>query len=322
MGGSRRLIRELALAAAVMSLAACASSTPKGPALPQSGYYKIGKPYQVKGVWYYPKEDYGYDETGIASWYGPGFHQERTANGEIFDQDELTAAHKTLPMPSLVRVTNLDNGRSLVVRINDRGPFYPGRIIDLSRRSAQLLGVVEKGTAKVRVTVLPEESKAIAAAAKAGQPTSAIAVASVTGVDGDPAPRAAPRMSVEVDGAPVKAKPVKAEQPSVVEAVATVPGVVKEGRFLPSAQVAQLKASDGQSIYIQVGAFARQTNAQAVKSKLAGIATATITPKRTADGDVVNRVRLGPFASVDQADAMLNKVIASGIVDDPKVIVE
>ena len=123
------------------------------PPVPK-GRYKVGTPYQIKNVWYYPKIDYEYDETGIASWYGPNFHQKMTANGEIFDQNAITAAHRTLPMPSVVRVTNLENGRSLVVRINDRGPFAHGRIIDLSRRSAQLLGFVRKGTAKTRVQIL------------------------------------------------------------------------------------------------------------------------------------------------------------------------
>ena len=137
------------------------------PPVPK-GRYKVGTPYQIKNVWYYPKIDYEYDETGIASWYGPNFHQKLTANGEIFDQNAITAAHRTLPMPSVVRVTNLENGRSLVVRINDRGPFAHGRIIDLSRRSAQLLGFVRKGTAKTRVQILVAESKAIAQRAKGG----------------------------------------------------------------------------------------------------------------------------------------------------------
>jgi rare lipoprotein A len=126
------------------------------------GEYKIGKSYQVNGEWYTPREDYSYDETGLASWYGPGFHGKQTANGEAFDSNELTAAHRTLPMPSLVRVTNLENGRSIVVRINDRGPFANGRIIDLSRRGAQLLGFQAAGVAKVRVAVLEPESRALA----------------------------------------------------------------------------------------------------------------------------------------------------------------
>src|SRR5262245_27499003 len=88
--------------------------------------YKIGDPYQIGGVWYYPKVDYTYDQTGIASWYGPGFDGKATANGEIYDQNALTAAHNTLPLPTVVRVTNLENGRAIELRINDRGPFAHG----------------------------------------------------------------------------------------------------------------------------------------------------------------------------------------------------
>jgi rare lipoprotein A len=145
-------------------LAACAGQPERvatgakpAPAKPAMPGVKIGKPYQVFGVTYYPEDDRAYEKVGIASWYGPTFHEKATANGEVYNQDDVTAAHKTLPMPSWVEVTNLDNGRKLVVRINDRGPFVDGRIIDLSRRSAQLLGVDGPGLAKVRVKrVFPE----------------------------------------------------------------------------------------------------------------------------------------------------------------------
>jgi rare lipoprotein A len=145
------------------SLCACASVAPnaryparsadlaklppaKGPAT-----YKTGEPYQVGGIWYVPHEQPDYDETGVASWYGEAFNQKATADGEIFDMNGFSAAHTTLPLPSLVEVTNLDNGRKLVVRVNDRGPFVGGRIIDLSHAAAQELGYAEKGLAKVRV---------------------------------------------------------------------------------------------------------------------------------------------------------------------------
>lgn len=134
----------------------------------ERGTYKIGKPYQVAGLWYHPREDFGYIETGTASWYGPDFQGEQTANGETYDMNALTAAHRTLQMPSIARVTNLDNGRSVVVRINDRGPFARDRIIDVSRRAAQMLGFEGRGTAQVRVEVLPEESRRIAELAKSG----------------------------------------------------------------------------------------------------------------------------------------------------------
>ena len=94
---------------------------------PTPGRYKVGDPYQINGVWYYPKVDYDYRETGIASWYGPKFDGGQTANGEVFDMNGISAAHRTLPLPSIVRVTNLENGRSLKVRVNDRGPFARGR---------------------------------------------------------------------------------------------------------------------------------------------------------------------------------------------------
>jgi rare lipoprotein A len=119
---------------------------PKG-----GGTYKIGSPYRVAGRWYVPREEPGYDRAGMASWYGPGFHGRRTANGEIYDQDALTAAHPTLPIPSYAWVTNLANGRTLLVRINDRGPYAHDRIIDLSRAVARALSAEQQGVARVRV---------------------------------------------------------------------------------------------------------------------------------------------------------------------------
>jgi rare lipoprotein A len=115
------------------------------------GRYKVGKPYQVAGVWYVPAEQPGYDAVGTASWYGEAFHGKATANGEAFDMHLASAAHATLPLPCIVEVTNLENDRSVQVRVNDRGPFKPGRIIDVSRQAADQLGFIRQGTAKVRV---------------------------------------------------------------------------------------------------------------------------------------------------------------------------
>lgn len=119
---------------------------PKG-----EGYYKVGKPYTIAGKRYVPQENPHYSEEGIASWYGRDFHGRLTANGEIFDMNSLSAAHKTLPMPSYVRVTNLNNERSVIVRVNNRGPFVDNRLIDLSYHTAELLGFNTKGLARVRV---------------------------------------------------------------------------------------------------------------------------------------------------------------------------
>ena len=151
--------------AALLLLGACAAHTPRPAPVRASGGIKIGQPYTVLGKTYVPADDRGYDVTGIASWYGPTFHGLSTANGETYDQDGLTAAHKTLPMPSYVQVRNLDNGRVLTVRINDRGPFVDGRIIDLSRKSAQLLGVDRPGTARVRVRRVFPDGTTVAALA-------------------------------------------------------------------------------------------------------------------------------------------------------------
>jgi len=160
----------LAAAAALPLLVACEAFRQPSDDLPQHMQfgrdalgklvtnYKVGNPYEVAGVWYYPGEDYSYEQEGIASWYGPGFHGKRTANSESYDMNALTAAHRTLPMPSVVQVINLENGRSIRLRINDRGPFVKDRIIDVSRRAAQLLGFEERGTARVRVSIVAEDS--------------------------------------------------------------------------------------------------------------------------------------------------------------------
>jgi len=132
-----------------------------------TGTYKVGKPYRIGRVWYHPKVDYSYKETGMASWYGAKFHNRRTANGQIFDMNAISAAHRTLPLPSVVQVTNLKNGRSLKVLVNDRGPFAHDRIIDLSRRAAQLLGFERAGIVRVRVEIILEESRRVAVIAGA-----------------------------------------------------------------------------------------------------------------------------------------------------------
>ena len=158
-----RLLKGLMAAAAMATLAACASgprpdgrvATPMAavsdPAPIVSGTMRA---YQVRGRWYQPAAQPGYDETGEASWYGDAHHGRPTATGERFDMNALTAAHKTLPLPGLVEVTNLANGRRVVVRINDRGPFVDGRIIDLSRAAAEAIGLRQQGVGEVRVRYL------------------------------------------------------------------------------------------------------------------------------------------------------------------------
>ncbi|ALJ35332.1 septal ring lytic transglycosylase RlpA family protein [Azospirillum brasilense] len=309
------MLRGAVVLAGALTLAACASAppAPSSSGLPRSGVYKVGKPYQVNGVWYYPAEDYSYSETGIASWYGPGFHQKVTANGEVYDQNELTAAHKTLPMPSLVRVTNLDNGRSLVVRINDRGPYANGRIIDMSRRGAQLLGFEGNGTAKVRVQILAEESRAVAAAARQGTPAPMLAE-----LDGPP-PKAAPRSSVEVNGA-ARATPAAVTR-APVPPPTTVAGDMVDGRFVPAPVVAELPVKPYEQIYVQVGAFGSPDNVTRVRARLASLGQQAQVTQTVAGRQRLQRVRVGPLASVDSADAVLNQILQAGLTD-AKIVVD
>ena len=280
------------------------------PQSPSGGAYKVGKPYQVAGVWYYPREDPTYDRTGIASWYGDAFHGKRTANGEIYDMNALTAAHKTLPMPSKVRVTNLENGRSLVLRVNDRGPFAPGRIIDVTRRAAQLLGFYNKGTAKVRVTAVSEG------------PATLVAEKPKTPAAQRTALPALPRGEISTGSL--------APPPGLDEAKAEPSGearIASSGDApLPSAtpeaapQVERLPVKASTSIFVQAGAFASAENANRLRARLAYIG-----PSRVSNvvrrGQELFRVRIGPLATVAQADQALQQVIAAGI-PDAQIIVD
>lgn len=157
-----RALRLLALAAIWPAVSGCAligmgpNRAPNLPVVRDPAPIVNGtmRPYQIRGRWYHPAEDPEYEEVGMASWYGDRFHGRPTATGETFDMNALTAAHRTLPLPGLVEVTNLENGRAVVLRVNDRGPFVDGRIIDLSRGAARELGLLERGVGRVRVRYL------------------------------------------------------------------------------------------------------------------------------------------------------------------------
>ena len=295
--------------------------------------YKLGKPYQIDGAWYYPKVDFDYNETGIASWYGPDFHGGRTANGETFDQNALTAAHKTLPMPTLVRVTNLENGRSIEVRINDRGPFVNNRVIDLTRRGAQLLGFEGQGTAKVRVQVMKEDSIILAnkvggaQLAYAGEPEpggtapkplAAPAGQVVTQVlpgGGQSAPSTAvtaqPTVTQPANQQPQSNSVVGLPKPSAAAAASAMPSLSGKVSIQP------VKPTN---IFIQAGAFLQQGNAVRLTQKLASLGQARVTQVQVG-AQTFYRVRLGPIPEVEDADALLQKVIETG-QPDARIIVE
>ena len=300
-GGSRTLaaVAVLALILGGCSEARLAVATTKSP-YGLRGNYKIGNPYQVKSVWYYPAVDYDYDETGIASWYGADFHNKATANGEIYDMNELTAAHKTLPLPSMVRVTNLENGRSLAVRVNDRGPFVRGRIIDMSRQSAQLLGFQKQGTARVRVQIMADESRTLASLYQSGQQTAALATPSQAA---PPPPEAAPLTAVTAQ--PLGGAPTPAPTLAAPVRILAPEGIEPDGKV-------SLVAVRPTQIYIQAGAFTAQANALRQQTKLATFGRTRVVPVWV-EGQQFFRVRLGPIASVEQADRLLDRVIAAGL---------
>ena len=259
------------------------------------GNFKVGKPYTVMGQTYHPQETYNYTETGIASWYGPGFHGKKTASGERFDTAELTAAHRTLQMPSLVRVTNLDNGRSVIVRVNDRGPFARGRVIDVSQRAAELLEFKNRGTAKVKLELLPAESMQVADLARRGQSTKGIEIAANQGGLATAYQERVSAMPVSVTSESLPPVPVHR---------------AADGRVLPDPVVTQVAVRPS-SIYVQAGAFTVYDNAERLRQSLDMVGQATI-QNAYVNGQQFFRVRVGPAPTVESADHLLSQVVAMG----------
>jgi rare lipoprotein A len=296
-------------------LAGCVSPTAPPP-LPRAvakapapaGVYKVGSPYQIDGVWYYPGEQPDYDETGIASWYGPIFYGKYTANGELYDGNALTAAHRTLPMPVNVRITNLGNGKSIVVRVNDRGPYARGRIIDLSRHAAELLDVVQTGTARVRVTYLsradlqggappPPDTPPEIAAALPAAPTAKVDIRPLTAVPG------------AAVAAPGRQYAMPAVAPSAPLQVASNE---------PTGQVTEVPVPVATRLYVQVGAFSKLDNARTLLSKLGGDLRISTLQR---NGQTLYRVRTGPLNSVEDADAALSRITGAGS-NDAHIVVD
>lgn len=146
-----RLVSIALILAAGLALTACGTTGARYEPKSASSIGRVGKPYEINGRWYTPRYEPDYDETGLASWYGGAHQGKPTAMGEPFDMNAPSAAHKTLPLPSMVEVTNLENGKKMILRINDRGPFVDGRIIDLSKAAAERLGMLRAGVVRVRV---------------------------------------------------------------------------------------------------------------------------------------------------------------------------
>jgi len=308
----RRVLRASTLLGGLI-LAGCASNpavvapmhapvvTAQEPPPAAPGPYKVGNPYQIAGDWYYPAEDYSYRQEGIASWYGQDFHGKKTANGEKYDMNDITAAHPTLPLPSMVKVTNLDNGRVLEVRINDRGPYHSKRIIDLSRRAAQLLGFYEAGTARVRVEIDAPASMELKSLAMMRYPPEMPKVA------------AAPRASVsEATLAPVIATGAEIAKPvAPPRQTAALPPPKTPARAIPSAGV-------NSGIFVQAGAFSDINNARRLETQLKMYGPVLLLPV-SINNTAVYRVRLGPLDDDAAAEAMMTRVKSLGY-DDAQIV--
>jgi len=319
----------ISLLAAVTALTACSSSPPTASVskqtrskeyFPESVYGKasprvtsqhsnlprgggrdqIGKPYQVAGKWYHPKEQPGYVKKGKASWYGDAFHGRLTANGEIYDMTHLTAAHPTMPLPSYARVTNLKNGASVLVRVNDRGPFAHGRVIDLSSRAADMLDYRHSGIADVKVEYVgraplegrddgfllasyrpgksdPSDGMAtgvmIAMAGPTPTSSSSPAMAAVGGFPGNIySTSAAGSMEFPDNG------PVIVDRPVARSGAAPVLGYAQEKAGVSSAFAAFDKAAalDATAEYVSVGTFDSREEAERVAAALTGVAIPSI----------------------------------------------
>ncbi|WP_292238492.1 septal ring lytic transglycosylase RlpA family protein, partial [Mesorhizobium sp.] len=211
------------------------------------GRDQLGKPYQVRGKWYYPKEDKKYAKVGLASWYGDAFHGRLTANGEVYDTMQLTAAHPTMPLPSYARVTNLETGSSIIVRVNDRGPYHEGRIIDVSERAAQMLDYGKVGTARVKVEYVGRapldgnDDQYLMASYRPGNrrpdPSDGLPTGVMVAMNG-------PSPSLSMSDAPPAAVPFPGQLTSSGQAFGTQPGLSEQPTAQPATSGQAQDASD------------------------------------------------------------------------------
>ena len=263
----------------------------KGPVPMGGGRYHVGSPYQVAGRWFTPKEQPNYDKKGPASWYGEAFNRRMTSNGEWFDMTRLTAAHPTLPLPSYAKVTNLNNGATIVVRVNDRGPFVGPRIIDLSKQSAIALGYKQQGTTTVRVQYIgpaPLDDNgshlmAMNRELKNGTPLRQMIASAGT--------RRSKAVEVaQADTAQETGYEAEPEQP------------------VEQAQISAI------NYFVQAGTFADPDNAERLRQEFINIGPVQVAELMGTDGPVY-RMRVGPFDNLNDAQIALNQVHGYGLPD-------
>ncbi len=268
-----------------------AEPAPQAAAAGEGGWLereRVGPPYQANGQWYVPTPEPGYSQTGTASWYGPQFYGQRTASGEVFDQDALTAAHPTLPIPSLVQVTNLENGREIIVRVNDRGPFVGERLIDLSRGSASALGFQQQGQARVHVRYLGPAPRRVNA-------------------DGSMAPASPPSPPASAAQADDAEEGPSSPLPPASDGVSLAGGPADEApRYAPA-----YAAPAAGNFFVQVGAYSDLSNAHRVRDAVGAAGPVLVDIRQTSAGELF-RVRVGPWGSREEADAARRQLATLG----------
>ena len=278
----------------------------KGPIPMGGGVAMVGGPYQVAGRWFVPKEQPDYDKTGVASWYGEAFNRRKTSNGEWFDMSQLTAAHATLPLPSYVKVTNLDNGREVVVRVNDRGPFVGTRVIDLSKRAAEALAYKANGMAHVRVQYIGsapindngQHLLAMNRELQRGTPlNNMIAAASGT------------RGTVQIASAAARMASASASNDLTLSQLALA--AYQPPRVVPAPPPA---SGVEESYYVQVGSYSDPANAEKARDQMASAWPVQVI-ELNGSGGTIYRVRLGPIATRDDADQALEQAVSLGHPD-------
>jgi len=295
--------------APALALAGCgwSGSVPKRQAQP---HYVLGTAYQAGGVWYYPSQSFNAEETGLAA-IQPDRHPALTADGETFDQTVLAGAHQTLQLPCIVRLTNLENGRAITLRLNDRGPASPARAVAVTRRAATLLGFVGAGVARVRLTVLGGPSRAVATALR-GEVADRLDIAS------------APRGAVEQVDLPPPAGVTQAASaphafsvPFASAAESLQPVLENVPDRLP--ETVTQSAPEPGSLYVRMGVFSRREFAERQRARAAGLGAA-IEASRVGRSETF-LVRIGPIDDVAEADRVLRQVIRDGI-PDARIVVE
>jgi rare lipoprotein A len=292
------------------------------------------KPYEINGTTYYPQSYYEYSEVGLASFYGGGdsFHGKKTSMGEVFSMHDLSAAHKTLPIPCVVRVTNLENGRSLKVKINDRGPFVEGRIIDVSRKTAALLGFQNKGIAQVRVEVCLNDTMALANTiddpyakktyAKGKGKSDRVMLASLSGTASQTGKG---KMKGKLNTGPKKTKGDHAFQKTMMAKNENIVGkpLTKVAQASKETSASPLMNVKSNNVFIQAGTFQKLAHAQTAAARVKGLDPRVSVKLQQSSAKQAPKFRLlvGPFKNSDKAKVLLKK-ISQVSAAQPVMIVE